>query len=132
MSGIFVSKVTSAGAAVYTKSYSNDSFFNALQITPDPTGNVLVSGAFWSTLEGQGLRLSSPTSLQDAFVMKLDPAGNQLYARRYGTAIPDLFFGAATDSQGRAVLQGTFGNAIDFGGGPVSGNGSVVLLKLNP
>ena len=132
MSGIFVSKVTSAGAAVYTKSYSNDRSSSAIPITPDPTGNVLVTGTFWSTLEGQGLRLTSPTTPQDAFVIKLNAAGNQLYARRYGTGIHDFFFGAATDSQGRAVLKGTFGNDIDFGGGPVSGNGSVVLLKLNP
>ncbi len=98
----------------------------------DAAGNVIVSGAFWSGMEGDGLWLTSPTPDMDAFVMKLDPAGNRLYARRYGTSSHDFFLGAATDAQGRVVLQGTFGASIDFGAGAPPGTGPVTLLKLNP
>jgi hypothetical protein len=53
----------------------------------------------------------------DIFVVKHDPAGNQLWSKRFGAGEQDIANSVAADPSGNVLLTGTFGAGIDFGGG---------------
>ncbi|MBI4703227.1 MAG: hypothetical protein HY744_19090 [Deltaproteobacteria bacterium] len=57
-----------------------------------------------------------------------------LWSKRFGGLGPDGAFGVASDAAGNVLLTGTFGDAIDFGAGPVDPEGDmdVFVLKLDP
>jgi uncharacterized protein (TIGR03437 family) len=95
---------------------------SALRIAADVLGNVYAagdagpglatsSGAFQKAL-APGMCITStfpnaqPTPCSDAFVMKLDPAGNVVYATYLGGSGTDVARAIAVDAQGNAWITG--------------------------
>jgi hypothetical protein len=86
--------------------FSHWDVINAM--SADTSGNVFVSGQTLGSLAGTN------AGKDDAFVSKLDTAGNILWSRQFGTAAK----GVATDGMGNAYVTGfTEGNLFAGLGG---------------
>ena len=123
---------TITGAIVYTQvSYG---------ITVDTSGNSYTVGSFDNQADfnpGAGTyNLTSAGSL-DGYIVKLDPNGTFVWARKIGGTSYDIAHAVAIDSQGDIYITGEFQGTVDFDPGAgvfsmtSSGNKDGFLLKLN-
>ncbi len=117
LTDIFVSKIAANGATVWTKSFGGSSSDRGLAIAVDSDGNSYVSGFFAGTVSfGGGLSMSSEGNSQDAFVMKLSPAGTALWVKRGGSAAnSDRANSIAVDNSGNVFITGVFSGMATFG-----------------
>lgn len=97
-------------------------------IATDASGNIYVSGYFTSntvtiggyTLQNMGL------SFNDGFLAKYDPAGNVLWAQRFGGTSNDRGTSVTTDKDGNVFLTGYFYSpTIVFGTDTLKNAGNV-------
>ncbi len=113
-------------------------------IRSDSNGNIYSIGIFKGTVDfdpGVGTyTLSASTSFFDFYVLKLDPNGNFLWAKKFGSSADDDMANAMTiDNNDNIVITGYFfGNNVDFdpnaGTTLLSSYGlrDIFILKLNP
>lgn len=85
----------------------------------DASGNVIIAGAFWGTVDFGGGALTSRGS-SDIFVAKYSPTGQHLWSKRFGDALDDVASGVRVDGSGNVVVVGAFKGTVDFGGGPLT------------
>ena len=87
-------------------------------IATGPDGAVYVAGTFDGTADfGDGVTATSAGD-SDAFLVKYDPDGVALWARRAGTDVfNDFGEGVAADESGAVYLAGTFTGIATFDGG---------------
>ena len=115
-----------------------------LSIAQDPSGNILVGGAMRSDIDfdpGPGSYILNSFSDEDIFIVKLDPAGNFLWAKQIVANAWDEAHAVTTDATGNVYVTGRFSNLdpVDFDPGPgvfflQSSNATVesYILKLDP
>ncbi len=104
------------GASLWTNGYGGIAQQQAHDVATDADGNVYVAGSFSQTVDFGGGDLVSAGGT-DVFLAKLDPAGNHLWSKRFGSAgIYQEAFGVAVDAAGNPVIVGYFDGTIDFGG----------------
>ena len=113
-------------------------------IRSDSNGNIYSIGIFKGTVDfdpGVGTyTLSASTSFYDFYVLKLDPNGNFLWAKKFGSNVDDDMANAMTiDNNDNIVITGYFfGNNVDFdpnaGTTLLSSYGlrDIFILKLDP
>ena len=115
----FVSKLNSTGSALVYSTYLGGSTIEwGAGIALDSAGNAYVTGYTQSTdfptANPFQATCGSCTSLPDAFVSKLNPAGSALvYSTYLGGSNSDQGGGIAVDSSGNAYVAG-FTNSSDF------------------
>ncbi len=113
----FVAKFDESGAHVWSRIFNLDTFGLA-SVAIDRAGNAVMVGGFAGTIDLGGATLSS--TFGDAFVVKYDPAGGLLWARRFG-AVPSPLGNHGSDvvvrPSGDIVMIGSFSGRMDFGGG---------------
>lgn len=116
LTDVFVSKVSSAGATQWVKSFGGNQSDRGLGVAVDASGNVFVSGFYTTSVNfGNGISLTSNGG-QDAFLVKLDPNGNALWAKTGGsTGGSDRANAVAVDGAGNAVITGQFSGEASFG-----------------
>ncbi|MBI4702896.1 MAG: SBBP repeat-containing protein [Deltaproteobacteria bacterium] len=117
---VFVAKLDSSGNHVWSRRFGNASksqYGDA--IAADGSGNVLVTGHFWGTVDFGGGPLTSAGEL-DTFVAKLDSSGGHLWSKRFGDATYQYGGAVAADGSGNALVTGNFSGTVDFGGGPLT------------
>ena len=121
----------------YSSYFGGDGDNAATAIAVDPNGNVYVTG--WT--DSLNLPLAGPiqgfnAGSVDAFVLKLNPAGNTLvYATYIGGSGDDRAYGIAVDSGGNAYVTGSttspnFPTHVPIQSG-LSGGRDAFVLKLN-
>lgn len=103
------------GGRVWVTRFGDAEFQEANGVAFDAKGNALVTGSFAGTLDAGGDLLESKDK-KDAFVLKLDPAGNPLYSKSFGGRGYQYGVRVAADSSGNAVVAGRFNGVIDFCG----------------
>jgi hypothetical protein len=142
--GLFVSKLDPAGNFVWAKSFCNAKFNYAYAIAHDASNNIYVTGYFYDILDfDPGLdtfNLSATgSSTSDVFILKLDSAGNLLWAKAIGGASNDQAFTIAVDSSDNVLVGGKFSGPVDFDPGtgvytitPLNTGSNAFILKLNP
>jgi hypothetical protein len=119
---VFVAAYTRAGALLWAHLYGgvgDSDIGNGIAV--DDAGDVYVTGSFQGTAgfgPGPGTLISATPRVTSAFVLKLDGAGNFLWARQFtgtgdvaGTAI-------AVDFAGNVFTTGSFDQTADFDPGP--------------
>jgi hypothetical protein len=120
------------GNALWSKSFGETVY--PAGIAADSAGNVLVTGAFMGAVDfGDGPHTS--TDDFDAFVLKLDPAGNLLWSKTFGGVGSAGGAGIGVDADDDILLTGYLtGKDLDFGGGPLElrGGSDVFAVKLDP
>lgn len=102
-------------------------------IAADPSGNLFVGCMFSDTTDfGDGPR--STRGNHDVALLKLNPRGELLWVRTFGTPDADTVLRVASDPGGSVVITGNFTGTLDFGGGPVTTRGKqdYYLAKYSP
>jgi len=118
----FLSKFDPNGQMLWTRQWGTSSDDGANGMAFDRGGNIYVAGQTYGKLG------SASFGNLDMFLTKIDPAGNVLWSRQYGTSAPDGANGVAVDDETNIYITGcTYGSM----GGPQLGNGDGVLLKLS-
>jgi hypothetical protein len=131
---LFILKLSSAGGGhVWSKRAGSASYERGVDIASDVSGNVLVTGYFAQTIDFGGGVLTSGAN-HDAFLVKLSPAGAHEWSKSFGDAVGyESGVAVVADSASNVILLGGFSESIDFGGGALTGEGSVdtYLAKFN-
>ena len=109
-------------------------------ITRDPSGNILVTGCFYGTIDfdpGPGSAILSTTGSERAFILKLDSTGGFIWARDLGGIGSTEGHGIATDEFGNVYTTGNYFGNDDFDPGPgtvifpATGSGDCFISKLD-
>jgi hypothetical protein len=103
-------------------------------ITTDESGNILVTGNYYSTSISFGASVLSNAGQNDAFVAKYDPSGNALWAVKAGGTGYEFGKAIATDSAGNVYVIGNFQSpSISFGATTLNSAGAedVFVAKFN-
>lgn len=107
---------------------------NAAGLAVASDGAMLVVGSFTAHATFGGLPALVSEGGSDAFVLKLDPAGEPVWAKRYGGSGPDGAQSVVIDTRGAAYVSGNFESpSIDLGKGPMrcAGIEDLFLTKLD-
>jgi hypothetical protein len=133
-SNVFVAKLDPAGAHLWSHKYGDATGDHyAEHVATDSLGNVVVVGKSNSTGAIDFGGPSLPGSLeQQSFAAKLDKDGNHVWSKVFSAPSGSLGLdvtGIACDLGGNAVIVGSFGGSVDFGGGAlVSAGGTDVFI----
>jgi hypothetical protein len=93
---MYLIKVGSTGDTVWTRTYGGTSFDQAWDITPSIDGNFLLAGHTGSAGAGNA----------DMALVKIDPAGNQIWFRTYGGIDEDKAEAVCSSGDGHYYLVG--------------------------
>ena len=108
----FVAKYNSAGALQWAHSAVGDSYDDGRGIAVDAAGNSYVAGFFGSDSITFGnatlMNYAGAGGPAEVFVVKYDPAGNVLWAKRAGGSKADQGIRPALDPSGNLYLAGHF------------------------
>ncbi len=125
---IFVAKYDASGAHLWSHRFGSTSSDQGNAVAVDGSGNVVVAGYFFGTVNFGGGNLVS-AGIYDIFVAKYDAGGAHLWSRRFGGTSDDYGYGVAVDGSGNVVVTGYFAGTVDFGGGNlVSAGGADIFV----
>ncbi len=113
-------------AKIYGTSNSWPATGNAVAV--DAAGDAVIAGNYDGTIAFGGPTLTSVT-LSDFFVAKVGADGGYLWSNSYGdSGMLDSQFGIAlaTDPAGEVLFGGNFVGSVNFGGGVVTAQNSVL------
>ncbi|MDB5236669.1 MAG: Por secretion system C-terminal sorting protein [Hymenobacter sp.] len=122
---VFVAKYDAIGNFVWVASAGSDASDYALGLALDAGGNVYITGHYASAASFGTMALPVPAGGSDAFVAKLDPAGNWLWATRGGGTADDTGTALAVDAAGAVTLVGSFSS-------PTAAFGTAQLTNVLP
>ncbi|MGH1493148.1 MAG: hypothetical protein ACRBK7_27750 [Acidimicrobiales bacterium] len=137
---VFVVKLDPAGDYSWARRMGGTGFDIAYGVAADAAGNSYTTGYFLGTADfdsGPGVSNLTSNGSNDVFVVKLDPAGNLLWARNMGGSGAEDGFGVGVDAAGNSYTTGRFSGTADFDPGPgvsnltSSGSGDVFVVKLD-
>lgn len=113
----FLWKLDSAGNYVWAKKIAGTNVERGHSVSIDSTGNILVGGSFYSTVDfdpGVG-NFPLVAQIQDAFLAKYDSLGDFVWARQLGAASSSTQgIMLAVDTSDNVLLVGSFQNTVDF------------------
>ena len=119
---IFVAKYDPSGGHVWSQRFGATQDDRGYAVAVDGAGDVVVTGEFQDSVDFGGGTL--PSDSVDVFVAKFDTDGNHVWSKRLGDSWVDRGFAIAVDTSVNVVVTGTFGDTVDFGGGPLTSAGS--------
>lgn len=115
---IFIAKLNASGNYLWAKQIGGASFDIGLSLDIDASGNVYTAGAFQGTVDfDPGIDNSNFTAFSgfNAFISKLDVAGNFVWAKQFGGATGESgAYSVVLDAAENIYTTGTFGGTIDF------------------
>ncbi len=138
---VFISKLDAMGNFVWAKQMGASSFDIGQAIEVDAAGNVYTTGFFFNTVDfdpGVGTYNLSALSGHDMFVLKLDTAGNFVWARRMGGSTIQFGLDLKVDALGNIYTTGHFRETVDFDPGTgiynltSAGDQDIFVHKLDP
>jgi hypothetical protein len=129
---IFVAKFGPGGAHLWSKSFGATQEQFARAVAVDATGNVIITGYFYNTVNFGGGALTSAGGAE-IFVAKLDPDGNHVWSKRFGNSSDQAGYAVAADASGNVVVAGYFNGTMSFGGSDLASAGGrdIFVAKLD-
>ncbi|APR80130.1 Hypothetical protein A7982_05477 [Minicystis rosea] len=120
------------GGEIWSKQFGDTASQIAKSIAVLSDGTSFVTGTMGGTVDFGLGPLVSPGGT-DAFLAKVDPMGNTLWAKRFGDSANQDARAVAVDGTGAAIVTGQFAGTIDFGGGALTSAGGtdVFLAKFD-
>ena len=132
---IYLVKYDENGSISWVKSYGNSGRERPTDMAIDINGNIYLVGHFNSnTIQFDSYTLTTNGG-DDIFLIKIDPTGNVLWAKNYGTAGYEAAYSVSTDDVGNVYFIGHYNdNPITIDTISLSNQGGydVVFAKLNP
>ena len=119
---VIVAKYDTDGNQLWVRQMGTTEDDGGFAVTADSTGGIYVAGRTLGTL-GQ-----ASAGDYDAFVMKLDAAGTQVWTTQFGTANLDWGYAMAIDAADNLYLTGETSGPL---GGPHVGGADVFVAKLS-
>ncbi|HNW98861.1 MAG TPA: SBBP repeat-containing protein [Bacteroidales bacterium] len=117
-SDIFLTKLDTAGNVLWAKSAGNYSDERVKAITTDISGNIYVSGIFFSSTFNLGTTtlVNSFLDRADVFTTKFNTSGQVLWAKCAGGNNDDQLSAIATDASENVIISMTYNSpSIKFG-----------------
>jgi hypothetical protein len=132
-SDIFVAKFGPDGAHLWSKRFGDEHWQVAHAVTVDASGNVIVTGDFWGSVDFGGGALTN-AGVYDIFVAKFGSDGAHLWSKRFGGGSDQKPTAVAVDASGNVIVTGYFYDAVDFGGGALTSAGlkDIFVAKFDP
>lgn len=137
---IFIQKLDSIGNLLWVRQIGSTQYDQGRGIAIDSSGNSYIVGGFEGTVDfdpsSASFNLTSSNNSIDAFVLKLDPAGNFVWARQVGGIGLDIFSSLAL-AKNAVYITGSFVNTADFDPGvgvenrTSAGSQDAFVLKLD-
>lgn len=138
---VFITKLDSAGNFIWAKSVGGPQRDEGHSVVIDPAGNIYTTGFYRETADfnpSSGVfTIKSSIFSQDIFVLKLDSAGDFIWAKSMGGSSTDEAFSIAQDVFGDVYITGDFKSTADFDPSSskfnitASGNEDSFILKLD-
>jgi gliding motility-associated-like protein len=101
----------------WAKSIGGSSGDGGYKTVSDAAGNVYIMGNFWNTVDmdpGPGLFNITSAGQGDNFILKLDAAGNFIWAKQFGNSFNDNCTSMSIDNNGNLYLTGLYYATVDF------------------
>lgn len=136
----FFSVQTEAQNLFYARTYGGSGGENLLGATADGAGNIYSTGWFTGTADfDPGVGVASRTSVgnRDAFVCKLNAAGNYAWAKTFGGTGGDEGLEIHVAADGSVYVAGIFFNTVNFDPGVTNtsltsfGNWDAFVVKFD-
>lgn len=112
----FVVKLSPSGEHLWSKRFGGCDEQNIAGVAVDGDGNILLTGMFNGALDLGGGPLESVGG--DAFLAKLDAAGEHRWSKRFGGDAEQTGIRVAVGATGDVYLVARGHGPVDFGGGP--------------
>ena len=117
----FLAKYSPSGQFLWARRMGGDSTTNVFgndevkSISIDNSGNVLLTGVFEANADfGSDLLMSA--GLQDSFLAKVDPNGNFMWTKHWGTAATDSSNTVVVDGNGNASVLSSLNRDVNLPG----------------
>ncbi len=135
-SGIFLAKLSSAGAHVWSRSFADSQDTRTPAVAVDVDGAALLTGQMTSSVDfGGGALAANPGGYRDLFVARFLANGTHAWSRRFIGTQESIGAGIAVDVRD-VVVTGWIAGKVDFGGGVLTNGPGTVraesLVKLGP
>ncbi len=114
---IFVAKYDNWGNLIWAKSIGGSGNDYASSIVVDQDSTVFIAGGYVGVVDfdpGVAIRQITGNAVQDAFLLKLDHAGNFMSVYPFGGAGVDFCTDLELDNQGNLMVSGNFESQVDF------------------
>ncbi|MBM3864200.1 MAG: hypothetical protein FJ385_09700, partial [Verrucomicrobia bacterium] len=111
---IVLAKLDADGNPLWTKRFGGTSSDNLWAVTADVDDQLFLTGQFAGSITFGTTTLTSSGS-SDGFIVKLDAAGDVVWARRIGGTGSDIAYAVALDDDGRIAVAGQFTSSGTFG-----------------
>jgi hypothetical protein len=130
-SDVFVAGFDGNGGHLWSKRFGDAADQSTQRIVALPSGGAAITGGLFGSVDFGGGPLTS-AGQDDAFVARLDAAGNHVWSKRFGDAAAQHGNGIAADFKGNVAFVGIMSGTVDFGTGPLSGTFDAFFAKLAP
>lgn len=128
---VFLVKYDPTGAFLWAKQFGGPSIDIGYDVAVDALGNCYVTGSFMGqSVFGNVTLQSSGISDYDAFLVKVDPAGNILWARHGGGSSWDESRGIALSGE-NVYISGNFTGPATFDSVTVTGGQDVYVASYD-
>lgn len=113
---VFIAKYDAAGNLVWVKTGGGSYQDLSYGICTDVAGNCYVTGFFTGSASFSGTTLSSAGYFDtDVFILKYNPSGVLMWAKRSGGTGNDFGYGISVAKSGHIYVSGTFKGTKSFG-----------------
>jgi hypothetical protein len=139
---VFVTRINSDGSYGWTRRMGGTGGAFAFGIATDVSGNVFVTGDFYSTVDFRadfgGTDSKTSAGQNDIFVTKINADGTYAWTRRMGGTSLDYGYDITTDVSGNILMTGGFMSTVnfraDFGGTDIKTAQSmdIFVTRINP
>jgi hypothetical protein len=137
----FVAKYSPSGDIIWAKNFGGHNADNAYELSLDGMGHLYVTGNFDSAavFGSLGVINSNGTKGPDAFLAKLDTAGNVIWVRTGGgpgtvSSGNEYGYSVVIDKSSNSWMAGSFQGTANFGGSQIISKGAedLFIAKYNP
>lgn len=127
--------ISASGAHIWSRVlYTTGQFTNVTiyGVALADDGSTAICGLLNGAVNFGGGSITSNDGSFDAFVVKLDPAGNVVWQHVYGGRFEETAYGVAFAKNGDVFAVGSYQSNVDFGGGfiPALGSSDVFVVRI--
>jgi outer membrane protein assembly factor BamB len=124
---IFLAKLDATGNHIWSKRFGDAGSQSINDLVVGVAGDLSLVGQFDASFDLGGSTLPYQGGI-DAFVARLDSAGNHLWSKPFGDSMHQSARNVATDNLGKVIVGGVMTGMVDFGGGLLTATTQDIFL----